>query len=88
MLESNGGTSDQAPGVHSALEEPLTARQRRAVAQFVGLFGGLLIAWLLAELTVRDTPYADVLHIAIALAGGVVGFLLARWRTPIGGEEA
>jgi hypothetical protein len=87
MLESNGGKTSRDGD--SALNEPLTARGRRAVAQFVGLFGGLLIAWLLAELTVRDMSYADVLHVVIALAGGAVGFLFARWRTPVGeGEEA
>ena len=62
--------------------ERLTASERRAFATFVGGLGGALLAWILAELTVRITSYADLLHIAIAIAGGLAGVVFARWRAP------
>ena len=71
---------DRRPDTPSA--QRLTAMERRAFAIFAGTIGGALLAWILAELTVRVTSYADLLHIAIAIAGGVAGGAFARWRAP------
>lgn len=49
-----------------------------AVPPFVGLFGGGLLAWLIAEAAVRDVPAQDFLHIAIAVVAGGAGWLVGR----------
>lgn len=66
----------------NATQQAQNARERRALALLVGMFGGALFLWILAELTVRVTPYADLLHIALALTGGLIGMAVAHWRVP------
>lgn len=86
MPDSNDGTPPVKPDLQVATDE-LTAKERRALAQFFGVVGGLLIAWIAAELTIRVTPYPDVVHVAIAALGGAAGFLGMRWRVSVPRQE-
>lgn len=58
------------------MNERPDAIESEKVPPFVGLFGGALVGWIVAELAIRGVPFEDVLHVVAALVAGAIGWIV------------